>query len=52
MAALMITAPLLALLVFRRADRSKINKNNRDATEIKIIENKSPESNSKEEPKT
>ena len=51
MAALMITAPLMALLLFRRADRAKTKKTSRDATEIKIIENDSPASNSEAEPK-
>jgi hypothetical protein len=51
MAALMITAPLLALLVFRRADRAAAKKNGHEASENDVIEREPPALNSEEEEK-
>lgn len=50
MAALMITSPLLALLVFRRADRAKVGKIRHDTTGIEDIESESRSLSSEAEP--
>lgn len=50
MAALMITSPLLALLVFRRADRAKVGKIRYDTTGIEDIESESRSLSSEAEP--
>jgi hypothetical protein len=50
MAALMITSPLLALLVFRRGDRAKVGKIRHDTKGIEDIESESRSLSSEVEP--
>jgi type VI protein secretion system component VasK len=52
MAALMITAPLLALLVFRHSDRAKVGKIRKDKTGIDDIESESRSLNSGADPES
>jgi TRAP-type C4-dicarboxylate transport system permease small subunit len=50
MAALMITSPLLALLVFRRSDKARVGKSSHDTTGIEDTESESRSLNSEAEP--
>ena len=52
LAALMITAPLLALLMFRRAEKAKTGKIREDKPGIEEKENESHSLNSEEDPES